>query len=104
MTISGVGRIGQMAVAGNPTTGSSLKAAWFPASCSGALDLPFIVLLEQDSADKPEDGVVGGKTADDVGTAFDFAVESFQAVRGVELRPMIGGKANVSEGRSRSRP
>ena len=43
------------------------------------------------------DGVVVGEDADDVGSAFGLAVEPFEAVRGMELRPMSGGKAHVGE-------
>jgi hypothetical protein len=69
---------------------------WFPASCIGALDGPFVVLFEKDGADEPGDGVVVGKDADD-GSAFDLAGEPFEAVGGVQFRPMVGGKAHIGE-------
>jgi hypothetical protein len=70
---------------------------WFPASCIGALDGPFVVLFEKDGADEPDDGVVVGKDADDDGSAFDLAGEPFEAVGGVQFRPMVGGKAHIGE-------
>jgi hypothetical protein len=60
-TIIGMGRIGEITMAGNPTTGSSLKAAMVSRVMYRALDGPFVILLEGDSADGPGDGVVMGK-------------------------------------------
>src|SRR5271165_32094 len=69
----------------------------FQGHVAGALDGPFVVLFEQDGADQPDDGVVVGEDADDVGPALDLAVESFETVVGVDLRPVLGGKAHVGE-------
>ena len=60
--------MGQMAMAGNPTTGLSLNVAMV-GHVSGALDGPFVVLLEKDSANEPDNGVIVGKDADDLGSA-----------------------------------
>jgi hypothetical protein len=60
-TIIGMGRIGEITMAGNATTGSSLKAAMVSRVMYRALDGPFVVLLEEDSAGGPGDGVVMGK-------------------------------------------
>jgi hypothetical protein len=45
------------------------RRPWFPASCIERLDRPFVVLLEEDGADEPDDGVVVGEDADDLGPA-----------------------------------
>jgi hypothetical protein len=59
MAISGMGRVGQMTMAGNPTTGSSLNVAIVSRGhVAGALDGPFVVLFEEDGADEPDEGVV----------------------------------------------
>ncbi len=58
----------------------------FQGHVSGALDGPFVILFEQDRAHEPDVGVVVGKDADDVGSTFDFPVEPFEAVGGVNLR------------------
>ena len=41
----------------------------FQRHIAGALDGPFVVLLQQDCADEPDDSLVVGKDADDVGAA-----------------------------------
>jgi hypothetical protein len=41
------------------------------------------VLLEQQCTDQPIDGSFIGEDTDDVGTAFDFAVETFQLIKAV---------------------
>jgi len=46
----------------------------FQRHVSGTLDCPF-VLLEQEGADEPDHGVVVGEDADDIGAAFDLAIE-----------------------------
>ncbi len=38
---------------------------------------PFVVLLGQDGADEPDQGVAVGEDADDVGAAADLAVQPF---------------------------
>ena len=58
---------------------------WFPASCSGPLDGPFVVLLEQDGADEADDGLFVREDADDVGAALDLAVEALERVRAVDF-------------------
>ena len=49
---------------------------------AGALDGPFVILFQKDSLDEPDDCRLGGKDADDIGAAFDLAVEPFEAVGG----------------------
>ena len=62
----------------------------FQRHVSGALDGPFIVLFEQDGADETRDRVFIGKDADDLGSAFDLAVEAFERVRTVQLGAVLG--------------
>ncbi len=87
-TISGLGRIDQMARAGHTTTTSSLSVAML--SSAGALRRPFVVLFEQYCADEADNGFVVGEDANDLGSTFDFAVEALQAVGRVDLGPVIG--------------
>ena len=42
--------------------------------------VPFFVLFEEDGADEAGDGAAVGEDLDDVGAAFDLAVESFDGV------------------------
>src|SRR6516164_2861203 len=48
----------------------------FQGHVAGALDRPFVILLKQDPSDQTSDCVVIGEDADDLGAAFDFAVET----------------------------
>ena len=61
----------------------------FQRHVTGALNGPFIVLLEQDRADEAGDGGLVGEDADDIGAALDLAVEPFQRIGGVDLGPVI---------------
>jgi len=47
---------------------------------------PFVVLLGEDGADEPDQGVAVGEDADDVGAAADLPVEPFDAY----LEPLAG--------------
>jgi hypothetical protein len=87
---------------------------------AGSLNGPFVVLLEQECADEPDDGIVVGKDADDIGAALDLAVETFDgignryknlgatipdavfvtAVYGVTIRDRGTGSTKVRAGRS----
>ena len=58
---------------------------------------PFVVLLEQDRPDEPDESIVVGKDADDPGPALDLAVEPFGAVGRMDLRPVVGRKSHVGE-------
>src|ERR1700722_18877416 len=64
----------------------------FQRHVAGALDRPFVILLQKDRADEPDDSLVIWKDADDLGAPFDLAVEPFEAIGRVQLRPMLGGK------------
>ena len=52
----------------------------FQCHVSGALCCPFIVLLEEEGADEPDHGGFVREDADDIGAAFDLAIEPFERV------------------------
>ena len=69
-----------------------ILAQWshgFQCHVAGALHGPFVVLLEKDGADQTGDGFLVGQDADDVGATLDLAVEPFQRVGAVDLRPVV---------------
>ena len=49
----------------------------FQGQITGALDGPFVILLEKNGADEASDGVFIRKDADHIGAAFNFAVQAF---------------------------
>jgi hypothetical protein len=57
----------------------------FQGHVAGPLDCPFVVLLEQDRPDQPDDGVLVGEDADDIGAALDLAVEALDRIGRVQL-------------------
>jgi hypothetical protein len=59
----------------------------FQGHVAGALHGPFIVLFEEDSTNEPDDGLVIGEDADDLGAALDLAVEALERVGRVQLGP-----------------
>jgi hypothetical protein len=86
---TGVGRIGQLAIAGRLTAAHRSAVRWFPASCSGALAGPFIVLFEEDRSHKTDDGVLVGEDADDISESLDLTVEALDRVGGVQLGTVL---------------
>ena len=83
---TGVGRIGQLAIAGRLTAGSSLSGV------ASALDGPFIVLFEEERSHKTDDGVLVGEDADDISASLDLTVEALDRVGGVQLGTVLGWK------------
>jgi hypothetical protein len=55
-----------------------------------ALDGPFVVLLQEDAVDQPNDGLVTGEDADNLAATFVLAGEPFKAVGGPKFRPVPG--------------
>src|SRR6476659_1859658 len=56
---------------------------------------PLVVLLGQDGADEPDNGLAIGKDADDIGAAADLAVEPLVGIVGPDLAPNrlgVGGE------------
>jgi len=64
---------------------------------AGALDGPFVVLLEQDRADQPGNGGLVGEDADDLGAPLDLAVQPLERVRGLKLRAALRWKGRLGE-------
>ena len=90
----GQGRFAQAAMTGSLTVALSLTGAIDPVSpCYG----PFAVLLKEDRADQPCDGVLTGKDADDAVGSLDPDREAFDGAGRVQLRQVLlreghGGK------------
>ena len=63
----------------------------------GALNGPFVVLLEQEGADQTDDRVVVGEDTDHVGPALDLTVETLDRIRAVELGPVLLGEGHVGQ-------
>ena len=59
----------------------------FQGHVAGSLYGPLIVLLEQQRADQADDGSLVGEYADDIAAALDLAIEPFEWVGAVDLRP-----------------
>lgn len=62
-----------------------------------ARDGPLVVDLEHLGADEPDDGLVVGKDADDVGSALHLPVQTLQRVCAGNLRPVLLGEVHVGE-------
>src|SRR4051812_7180655 len=52
----------------------------FQRHIAGALDCPFIILLEQDRTDEANDCVLVGEDADDIGAPLDLAIEALDRI------------------------
>ena len=59
---------------------------------SGGLCRPFVILCQQQGTEEPDHGAFVGEDANDIGAAFDFAVETLERVGGVDFRPVLAGK------------
>src|SRR3954470_21965794 len=89
------GRVDQAAAtAGSLMITSSLKGAIVS---SAPLDGPFVVLFEQQRADKPSNGILVRKDADDIGAPLDLAIEALERIGGMYFRPVILREAHESE-------
>jgi hypothetical protein len=62
-----------------------------------ALEQPFVVLLEQDSADQPRDAGLVGKDADDIGALLDLLIETFERIGAVQFGAVLGRESEVGE-------
>jgi hypothetical protein len=98
---AGIGRIGQLAIAGRLTAGSSPKRSdGFQCHVASTLAGPLLILLEQHRADQTGDSVLIGKDADHFGPAVGLAVDAFERVVRVlpdRLTPMCGRETHVGE-------
>ena len=76
------------------------NAQWrhgFQRHVSRSLNGPFVVLLEQQSTDQTGDCGIVRKDADDVGPAFDFAVQPFDGVGRMQLGAVFLREGHVSQ-------
>ncbi len=62
-----------------------------------ALQLPFVVLFEQQRASEAHDRGIVGKDADDVGPPFDFGIEPFEGIRRGDLLAVRFGEVHERE-------
>jgi hypothetical protein len=60
-------------------------------------DEPFVVLLDHHGGGEPDQCLVVGEDADDVGAAADLAIDPLERVGGAELRPVHGGEGVEGE-------
>jgi hypothetical protein len=56
---------------------------------AAALELPFLLLLQQLAAHQPGDRAVVGEDADDVGASLDLLVQALQRVGAPDLAPVL---------------
>ena len=61
------------------------------------LDLPLVVLLQEDGADEAGNAGLVREDADDVGPAFDLLVESFERIGCVEFGAVPRGEGLVGK-------
>ncbi len=64
---------------------------------AGALNRPFVVLLEEERSYEAGDGRLVREDADDLGAPLDLAVEAFERVGAVELGPVLGRERHVGQ-------
>lgn len=69
----------------------------FQRHVAGTLDGPFVILLQQHSADESDDGRFVGEDLNDVAAAFDLVVQPLDGVDGVYLCSVLGGKSHVGQ-------
>lgn len=67
-------------VSGRLTRGSSLKGATDSSDMYLALHSPLFVLLEQDGANEPDDGILVGEDAHHLGPPLHLAIHPFYRV------------------------
>ena len=69
------------------------------------LEQPLVILLEQHSADQPDDAGLVGEDADDIGPPLDLLVEPFQRIGAVQLGAVLGREGRCRRARrARCRP
>ena len=69
----------------------------FQRHVAGALDGPFVVLLEQEGADEVEDGGFVRENPDDIAATLDLAVQPLERVCAVQFGAVLGGEVHVGE-------
>ena len=56
-----------------------------------------IVLFQHQRTDQSNNGTIIGKDADDIGAAFNFAVEALERIGAGDLRPVLLGKGGIGQ-------
>ena len=69
----------------------------FQLHVASTLNGPLVVLLEEDGADEPDDGIAAGEDADDFHPALDLAVEALDGVGAVELGAVLPRECHVGQ-------
>lgn len=69
----------------------------FELSLASALNGPLVVVLEEDGAFEPDDGIAVGEDADDLHPALDLAVEALNWVGAVELSAVLPRECRVGQ-------
>src|SRR5271167_2800750 len=69
----------------------------FQRHVAGALHRPFVVLFEKDRAGEADDGRLIRDDANHIGAPFDFAVEAFDGICGVQFGPMWRREDHIGE-------
>ncbi len=69
----------------------------FQLHVASTLNGPLVVLLEEDGADEPDDGIAAGEDADDFHPALDLAVEALNGVGAVELGAVLPRECHVGQ-------
>jgi hypothetical protein len=72
----------------NPATLSRLAAA---------LDCPFVVLFQEDSADEAGDSFFVGEDSDNIGSPRDLTIEALDGVVAVKLGAMLRREGHVGQ-------
>ena len=69
----------------------------FQRHVAGTLHGPFVVLLQEDGTDEPDDDLVIGEDADDLSTTLDLAVHALDRIDRVQLRAVRCREAHIGE-------
>ena len=62
-----------------------------------AADGPFVVLLQHERADQAHDRGLVGEDGHHIGAALDLAIEAFDRIGRMQLRPMLFRERHVTE-------
>ena len=62
-----------------------------------AADSPFIALFEHERADEAKDSGFVGEDADDIASASDFFIDSFDRIGARDLRPVLAREGHIGQ-------
>src|ERR1700730_6319409 len=95
--VTGIGRAGQLAIAGRLTVGSSLNGAMVSSVMYRARCTAHSSFCSSRMAPTRRTMASSLGNADDLGAPFDLAVEALQRVGGVQLDAVLGREGHVGE-------